>query len=45
IDDRQILTDYERSCMMEGWIPRRLDGGFGDEKNQDTSIRYKRPTI
>ncbi|KAF0476680.1 RNA-binding domain-containing protein [Gigaspora margarita] len=32
IDDRQILTDYERSRTMEGWVPRRLGGGFGGRK-------------
>ncbi|CAG8658280.1 11785_t:CDS:2 [Ambispora leptoticha] len=32
VDDRQILVDYERSRLMEGWIPRRLGGGFGGKK-------------
>ncbi|RHZ69755.1 hypothetical protein Glove_279g39 [Diversispora epigaea] len=32
IDERQILTDYERGRVMEGWIPRRLGGGFGGRK-------------
>ncbi|KAK9723274.1 hypothetical protein K7432_002071 [Basidiobolus ranarum] len=32
LDDRQILVDYERSRVMEGWIPRRLGGGFGGRK-------------
>ncbi|CAG8477420.1 1021_t:CDS:2 [Ambispora gerdemannii] len=32
IDDRQILVDYERSRLMDGWIPRRLGGGFGGRK-------------
>lgn len=32
IDDRQILTDYERGRVMEGWVPRRLGGGFGGRK-------------
>ncbi|KAG9302691.1 hypothetical protein G9A89_005165 [Geosiphon pyriformis] len=32
LDDRQILVDFERSRVMEGWIPRRLGGGFGGRK-------------
>ncbi|CAG8516945.1 5253_t:CDS:2 [Acaulospora morrowiae] len=32
IDDRQVLTDYERGRVMEGWVPRRLGGGFGGRK-------------
>ncbi|GBC01869.1 hypothetical protein RclHR1_04360014 [Rhizophagus clarus] len=32
IDGRQILVDYERSRIMEGWIPRRMGGGFAGRK-------------
>ncbi|CAI2173504.1 5153_t:CDS:2 [Funneliformis geosporum] len=32
IDGRQILVDYERNRMMEGWIPRRMGGGFAGRK-------------
>ncbi|ORY01562.1 RNA-binding domain-containing protein [Basidiobolus meristosporus CBS 931.73] len=32
LDGRQILVDYERGRVMEGWIPRRLGGGFGGRK-------------
>ncbi|CAG8537363.1 11667_t:CDS:2 [Paraglomus brasilianum] len=32
LDDKQILVDYERSHMMQGWVPRRLGGGFGGRK-------------
>jgi len=32
IDGRQILVDYERSRVMEGWIPRRMGGGFAGRK-------------
>ncbi|KAG1441554.1 hypothetical protein G6F56_011428 [Rhizopus delemar] len=32
IDDHRILVDYERSRLMKGWIPRRLGGGYGGQK-------------
>ncbi|CAG8599076.1 3864_t:CDS:2 [Funneliformis caledonium] len=32
IDGRQILVDYERNGIMEGWIPRRMGGGFAGRK-------------
>ncbi|CAG8599977.1 62_t:CDS:2 [Paraglomus occultum] len=32
LDDKQILVDYERSRIMQGWVPRRLGGGFGGRK-------------
>eukprot|EP00455_Lapot_gusevi_P007613 TRINITY_DN13246_c0_g1_i1.p1 TRINITY_DN13246_c0_g1~~TRINITY_DN13246_c0_g1_i1.p1 ORF type:complete len:274 (-),score=8.01 TRINITY_DN13246_c0_g1_i1:337-1110(-) len=32
IDGREILVDYERERLMEGWVPRRLGGGLGGRK-------------
>ncbi|OAD71225.1 hypothetical protein PHYBLDRAFT_114596 [Phycomyces blakesleeanus NRRL 1555(-)] len=32
IDNHVILIDYERGRIMEGWVPRRLGGGFGGKK-------------
>ncbi|XP_050256826.1 U11/U12 small nuclear ribonucleoprotein 35 kDa protein isoform X1 [Quercus robur] len=32
IDDCKIIVDYYRQQLMPGWIPRRLGGGLGGEK-------------
>ena len=32
IDDHKILVDFEIERTIEGWIPRRLGGGFGGKK-------------
>lgn len=32
IDGRQIIVDFERERICEGWIPRRLGGGLGGRK-------------
>jgi U11/U12 small nuclear ribonucleoprotein SNRNP35 len=32
IDGRQILVDFERERIVEGWIPRRFGGGVGGKK-------------
>ncbi|KAL1918649.1 uncharacterized protein VTP21DRAFT_2671 [Calcarisporiella thermophila] len=32
VDSKPILVDYERSRIMDGWIPRRLGGGLGGRK-------------
>ncbi|KAK7272929.1 hypothetical protein RIF29_13972 [Crotalaria pallida] len=32
IDDKEIIVDYNRHKLMEGWIPRRLGGGLGGKK-------------
>ncbi|GAB5590498.1 hypothetical protein Unana1_05398 [Umbelopsis nana] len=32
IDGRRVLVDYERSRVMDGWIPRHLGGGFSGKK-------------
>lgn len=32
IDGARILVDMERERRMEGWVPRRLGGGFGGKK-------------
>ncbi|KAI8364789.1 uncharacterized protein BYT42DRAFT_608998 [Radiomyces spectabilis] len=32
LDEHVILVDYERSRIMKGWVPRRLGGGFGGQK-------------
>ncbi|ORX48178.1 U11/U12 small nuclear ribonucleo protein 35 kDa protein [Piromyces finnis] len=32
IDGYKVLIDYERSRIMEEWIPRRFGGGFGGKK-------------
>eukprot|EP00249_Psilotum_nudum_P013409 c24312_g1_i3 orf=1122-1733(-) len=32
IDGNEILVDYNRQQLMQGWIPRRLGGGLGGRK-------------
>ncbi|KAK9287717.1 hypothetical protein L1049_016156 [Liquidambar formosana] len=32
VDDSEILVDYNRQQLMPGWIPRRLGGGLGGNK-------------
>ncbi|KAF5739269.1 U11/U12 small nuclear ribonucleoprotein 35 kDa protein isoform X1 [Tripterygium wilfordii] len=32
IDDCEIIVDYNRQQLMQGWIPRRLGGGLGGKK-------------
>jgi len=32
VDDCQILVDYVFARSMEGWVPRRLGGGFAGKK-------------
>ncbi|XP_067935173.1 U11/U12 small nuclear ribonucleoprotein 35 kDa protein-like [Watersipora subatra] len=32
LDDRELLVDMECERELEGWIPRRLGGGFGGKK-------------
>ncbi|KAJ0972988.1 hypothetical protein J5N97_020947 [Dioscorea zingiberensis] len=32
IDGSKIIVDYNRQQLMPGWIPRRLGGGVGGEK-------------
>lgn len=32
IDGKQILVDFERERICEGWIPRRFGGGVGGRK-------------
>ncbi|KAI9018035.1 hypothetical protein CLU79DRAFT_761367 [Phycomyces nitens] len=32
LDNHVILIDYERGRVMQGWVPRRLGGGFGGKK-------------
>ncbi|KRZ60981.1 U11/U12 small nuclear ribonucleoprotein 35 kDa protein, partial [Trichinella nativa] len=39
IDSSQIIVDREVERRMEGWIPRRLGGGFGGRK-QSGQMRF-----
>mmetsp|Transcript_888 Transcript_888/g.1763 ORF Transcript_888/g.1763 Transcript_888/m.1763 type:complete len:295 (-) Transcript_888:1215-2099(-) len=32
VDGQELLVDYDRSRLMEGWVPRRLGGGLGGTK-------------
>ncbi|KAF9348727.1 small nuclear ribonucleoprotein 35kDa (U11 U12), partial [Mortierella sp. AD094] len=32
LDSSTVLVDFERSRVMEGWVPRRLGGGIGGKK-------------
>ena len=32
IDQHEILVDFEHCRTMQGWVPRRLGGGFGGKK-------------
>eukprot|EP01018_Ginkgo_biloba_P002329 Gb_07820 [translate_table: standard] len=32
IDGNQVIVDYNRQQLMPGWIPRRLGGGLGGQK-------------
>ncbi|KAK4784850.1 hypothetical protein SAY86_019218 [Trapa natans] len=32
LDDSEIIVDYNRQQLMQGWIPRRLGGGLGGKK-------------
>nr|XP_026693759.1 U11/U12 small nuclear ribonucleoprotein 35 kDa protein-like [Ciona intestinalis] len=32
VDGKNILVDYEHERLMEGWVPRRLGGGFAGKK-------------
>ena len=32
VDGRQVKLDFERERLMPGWVPRRLGGGLGGQK-------------
>ena len=32
VDGRQVKVDFERERLMPGWVPRRLGGGLGGQK-------------